>query len=103
MKVAVGNLDRVTGEPSFAGLQKEQRNYLVVSGESTANGVKERSFVLSLDAGCVVNEHFAGRKIGRIDFQICPLRLESYFSEKLLTPYQGHYANFLDGLFMGRV
>ena len=83
VKVAVGNLDRVTGEPSFAGLQKEQRNYLVVSGESTANGVKERSFVLSLDAGCVVNEHFAGRKIGRIDFQICPLRLESYFSEEV--------------------
>src|SRR6266480_1847304 len=54
VKVAVGNLDRVTGEPPFAGLQKERGNYLVVSGELTASELKERSFVLPLDGGCIV-------------------------------------------------
>ncbi|PYL76062.1 MAG: hypothetical protein DMF26_07060 [Verrucomicrobia bacterium] len=84
VKVAVANVDRVTGEPPLSSLQKEPRNYLVVSGESKANGVKERSFVLSLDAGCAVNEQaLADQKIGRIDFQICPLRVESYFSEEV--------------------
>jgi hypothetical protein len=84
LKVAVGNLDRVTGEPPFAGLQKEPRNYLVVSGESTVKGINERSFVLALDVGCTVDEQFlADQKIGRIDLQICPLRVESYFSEEV--------------------
>jgi hypothetical protein len=84
LKVTVGNLDALTREASLFGLQKEPRNYLVVSGESTANGITERSFVLPLDAGCAVNEQFfADQKIGRIDLQICPLRVESYFSEEV--------------------
>ena len=83
LKLTVGNLDAVTAETPLAGLQKEPRNYLVVSGELMAGrGVKERSFVLTLDTGCVVtSEFFAGQKIGRIDLQICPLHMESYFSE----------------------
>src|SRR5439155_6575067 len=44
VKVAVANLDRVKGEPPLSSLQKEPRNYLAVSGESTAKGVNERSF-----------------------------------------------------------
>ncbi len=84
VKVAVGNLDAMTGEPSISGLQKEPRNYFVVSGESIANGITERSFVLPLNAGCVVNEQvFADQKIGRIDLKICPLRAESYFGEEV--------------------
>jgi hypothetical protein len=84
VKLAAGNLDAVTGESSLSGLQKEPRNYLVVSGESTTRGVKERSFVLPLDVGCAVHEQFfADQKIGRIDLQICPLHVESYFREEV--------------------
>lgn len=84
VKLAAGNLDAVTGGPQLAGLQKEPRNYLVVSGESTVKGVQERSFVLPLDAGCEVNEQFfPDQKIGRIHLQICPLRVESYFGEEV--------------------
>lgn len=84
VKLALGNLDAVTGESPLSGLQKEPRNYLVVSGESTVKGIKERSFVLPLDAGCAVNKpFFADQKIGRIDLQICPLRPESHFSEEV--------------------
>ena len=41
LKFTVGNLDAVTGEQPLLVLQKEPRNYLVVSGELTASGVKE--------------------------------------------------------------
>lgn len=84
LKLTVGNFDVVTGEAPLSVLQKESRNYLVVSGELTARGIKERSFVLPVDAGCAVSEQFfAGQKIGRIDLQICPLRVESYFREEV--------------------
>jgi hypothetical protein len=83
LKLTVGNFDAVTGESSLAGLRKEPRNYLVVSGESTASGIKGRSFILPFDEGCAVNSEFlADPKIGRIDLQICPLRVESYFGEE---------------------
>jgi hypothetical protein len=74
----------MTGERSLPDLQKEPRNYFVISGESTVRGVNERFFVLPLDAGCAVSEQlFADDKIGRIDFQVWPLRVESYFGEEV--------------------
>jgi hypothetical protein len=84
LKIAVGNFDAMTGERSLRGLQKEPRNYFVVSGESTVRGVNERSFVLTLDSGCAVNgELFADQKKGLIDFQVWPLRTGSYFREEV--------------------
>jgi hypothetical protein len=84
LKLKVGNRDALTGKPSLPGLQKDPRNYLVVSGELTVKGIKDRSFVLSLDAGCAMNnQFFANEKIGMIDLQIYPLRAESYFSEEV--------------------
>lgn len=84
LKLVRGNLDPVTQGPPLPVLQKEPRNYLVVSGESTVKGVEERSFVLPLDAGCAMKEQFfADLKTGRIELQIYPLRVESYFSEEV--------------------
>ena len=84
VKLAVGSLDAVTGESALVSLQKEPPNYLVVSGESTVDGIKQRSFVLPLEAGCATNEQFfAGQKIGVIDVQMWPLCVESYFSEEV--------------------
>jgi hypothetical protein len=84
VKVSVGKLDALTGESSLSDLQREPRNYLVVSGESTVNGIKERSVVLPVNARCGASEHFSeDRATRRIQLQICPLRVESYFREEI--------------------
>lgn len=84
LKLTVGNRDAMTGEVPLLSLQKEPRNYLVVSGESTASGIKQRSFVLPFDARCAMNEQFFARqKLGDVNLQVCPLRVESYFGEEV--------------------
>lgn len=90
VQIAAGKINAATGKPWTSGLEKRPQNYIVLpdqpwlDGFAVEKGVIRQFVAVPLGEGYSVEEQLTGEaEFGGLQFQVFPLRAETYFQRNI--------------------
>jgi hypothetical protein len=89
VKIGVGMVNALSGQPFQTGLHREPQDYIVVpdqpwlDGYQTTTGVVRQFIATRLGQGYTVEEQICSSIQGGLQFEIYPMKPESFFAKQL--------------------
>ncbi len=106
VKIGSGKINAVSGEAWKSDLQGEPQDYVVVpeqpwlDGFSVGEGLIRQFVAMPLGSGFSVEEQLTGKAdVGGMQFQVYPMRAESYFREEIADSIPSTLEELLPQLF----